>query len=61
MAVGVASPSAQGQAITNTVRLVSKALARESSGLPKNQARKVMAAIARTMGTKTEAIRSTSL
>ena len=57
MAVGVASPSAQGQAITSTETAAMMA----SDGLPviSHQAMQVSTATATTMGTKIDATRST--
>ena len=58
--IGVAKPSAHGQAIIKTETAVDTANAKRGSG-PKNiQTRKVIAAIATTAGTKIEATRSAS-
>ena len=60
IAVGVANPNAQGQAITNTVTEVSKACVKASSPPAIIQPIKVSAAIPITAGTKIAAILSTN-
>ena len=57
MAVGVARPSAQGQAITSTETAATKPV--PGSPCQSHQAAKVARAISTTTGTKTEEIRST--
>jgi hypothetical protein len=59
-AVGVARPSAQGQAIIRTLMVVRKAKVTEGCGPNNHQVKKVIAAIASTIGTNTEAILSAS-
>ena len=56
MAVGVASPMAQGQAISSTLTAVTKAKVREGEGPNQSHTRKVRTATPMTTGTNTEAI-----
>ena len=58
MAVGVARPIAQGQAMTRTAMNDVKANVRLGSGPATNQTTNVRAARPRTIGTKTAAMRS---
>ena len=59
-AIGVASPRAQGQAMTSTATLLTSARASRGSGPHTDQATKASPATATTAGTKTEATRSAS-
>ena len=59
-AVGVANPSAQGQAITKTVIEVNKAKFKFSEGFAINQTKNVSKAIPKTIGTNIPAILSTN-
>ena len=52
IAVGVASPSAQGQAMISTAMKACSASVKRGSGPKANQPRKVSAASPRTAGTK---------
>ncbi len=58
--IGVANPSAQGQAIINTVIVVTKTNADFGSGPKLNQTMKVITAMTSTTGTKIAATRSTN-
>ena len=58
IAVGVARPIAHGQAMTRTLMNAVSASVRRGSGPTAYQMTKVAAAMARTIGTKTAAIRS---
>ena len=58
IAVGVASPIAQGQAITSTATALVSAKSAAGAGPRSHQTTKVTAAMARTIGTKTAATRS---
>ena len=60
IAVGVASPRAQGQAMMSTVTAATKPCSQPSTGLRKPHATKVKTAIRTITGTKTRAIRSTT-
>ena len=60
MAIGVARPSAQGQAMTSTAMAVVRAKASRGSGPMNSQKANVVAAMTITIGTNTLAIRSTS-
>src|SRR5690554_1138554 len=60
MAVGVASPKAQGQAITSTVTMASRPCTTPLLPPHRSQAPKVRTAMPSTTGTKTAAILSTS-
>ncbi|BBI65598.1 hypothetical protein HSBAA_PA_2010 (plasmid) [Vreelandella sulfidaeris] len=55
MAVGVARPIAQGQAISSTLTVVTKAKDKDGAGPKANQSAKVIAAITMTTGTNTPA------
>jgi len=59
IAIGVASPRAQGQAITSTAMAAVRAWARRRSVANPSQAKKVTRLIPMTTGTKTPAMRST--
>jgi hypothetical protein len=61
IAVGVARPRAQGQAIIRTAIKFIKALVKEGSGPKKYHRKKVTIAIPITVGTNTEATLSASL
>jgi hypothetical protein len=58
IAVGVASPMAQGQAIKSTLTAATKAKRSSGGGPRSSQPTKVSSATRRTMGTNTAAIRS---
>ncbi|MNX94006.1 hypothetical protein D3C86_1262210 [compost metagenome] len=60
MAMGVARPMAQGQAMTSTATAAVRALAQSPGAPTKNQPTKVARAIPTTMGTKTAETLSTS-
>ena len=60
IAVGVASPIAQGQAMTSTATALVRANSTDGSGPMAHQTRKVSAASPSTIGTKTAATRSAS-
>ncbi len=60
IAVGVARPMAQGQAMITTPMNAVRARVTRGSGPPRNQATKVRAATTRTAGTKTSLMRSAS-
>ena len=61
IAVGVARPIAQGQAITRTATVVIMAVFNDRDGSNMNHAQKVRSAIKRTTGTKIPEIWSASL
>ena len=58
IAVGVASPMAQGQAISSTLTAATKAWASAGAGPSHSQIAKVASAVPITAGTKTAAMRS---